>query len=126
MAAVKGESTPVMPSLFAEGATAGGLIPAALPCWDHTSSWDPRWDPRFIAIATRRHDRGRIPLGTNECSYSFLQLGRTHVGTESANNTCSSGQKQTSPCVDGVHISGSAQVKLSKFKCSDEGLSKYD
>ena len=126
MAAVKGRSTPVLPCVLAEGATAGGSFPAALPCWNPTSSWDPRWDHRSIAIATRRHDRGRILLETNGCSHSFLQLGRTHVGTESANNACSSGRKQTSPYIDGVHISGSAQVKLSKFKCSDEGLSKYD
>jgi hypothetical protein len=55
----------------------------------------------------------------------FVNLGAL-ASVESANNTCSSGQKQTSPCVDGVHISGSAQMKLIKFKGSYEGLSKYD
>ena len=89
MAAVKGGSTPVLPFRFAEGATAGGSIPAALPCWNPTSSVEPRLNPRFIAIVNRRHARGRILLETNDSDYSFLQLGRTLVGTEGAKQSLS-------------------------------------
>ena len=88
MAAVKGGSTPVLPFRFAEGATAGGSIPAALPCWDPTSSVEPRLNPRFIAIVTRRR-RGRILRETNDSDYLFLSLVRTLVGTEGAEQSLS-------------------------------------